>query len=84
MNEYIAALVDEFYQLGVRHAVFSPGSRSTTMAMLFTEHEGFETYMNIDERSASFMALGIAKAHKNQPYSFVPLVRQWLIICLLF
>ena len=65
MNEYIAALVDEFYQLGVHHAVFSPGSRSTTMAMLFTEHEGFETYMNIDERSASFMALGIAKAHKE-------------------
>ena len=65
MNEYIAALVDEFYQLGVRHAVFSPGSRSTTMAMLFTEHEGFETYMNIDERSASFMALGIAKSHKE-------------------
>ena len=65
MNEYIAALVDEFYQLGVRHAVFSPGSRSTTMAMLFKEHEGFETYMNIDERSAGFMALGIAKAHKE-------------------
>ena len=65
MNEYIAALVDEFYQLGVRHAVFSPGSRSTTMAMLFKEREGFETYMNIDERSASFMALGIAKAHKE-------------------
>ena len=65
MNEYIAALVDEFYQLGVRHAVFSPGSRSTTMAMLFTEYEGFETYMNIDERSASFMALGIARAHKE-------------------
>lgn len=65
MNEYIAALVDEFYQLGVRHAVFSPGSRSTTMAMLFKEHEGFETYMNIDERSASFMALGIAKARKE-------------------
>ena len=65
MNEYIAALVDEFYQLGVRHAVFSPGSRSTTMAMLFKEHEGFETYMNIDERSASFMALGIAKSRKE-------------------
>lgn len=65
MNEYIAALVDEFYQLGVRHVVFSPGSRSTTMAMLFKEHEGFGTYMNIDERSAGFMALGIAKAHKE-------------------
>ncbi len=65
MNEYIAALVDELHRLGVRHVVFSPGSRSTTMAMLFKEHKGFETYMNIDERSAAFMALGIAKAHKK-------------------
>ncbi len=62
MNEYIASLVDELYQLGVRHAVFSPGSRSTTLAMLFQSHGGFYTYMNIDERSAGFMALGIAKA----------------------
>ena len=62
MNEYIASLVDELYQLGVRHAVFSPGSRSTTLAMLFQSHGRFHTYMNIDERSAGFMALGIAKA----------------------
>ena len=65
MNEYIAALVDELYQLGVRHAVFSPGSRSTTLAMLFQSHGGFQTYMNIDERSAGFMALGIGKAHEE-------------------
>lgn len=25
MNEYIAALVDEFAQLGITYAVFSPG-----------------------------------------------------------
>ena len=62
MNEYIASLVDELYQLGVRHAVFSPGSRSTTLAILFQSHGGFHTYMNIDERSAGFIALGIAKA----------------------
>lgn len=65
MNEYIATLVDEFAQLGITHAVFSPGSRSTTMAMLFREHGAFETYMNIDERSAGFMALGIAKAYRK-------------------
>ena len=65
MNEYIASLVDELYQLGVRHAVFSPGSRSTTLAMLFQSHGGFHTYMNIDERSAGFMASGIAKAHRK-------------------
>lgn len=62
MNEYIATLVDELYQLGVRHVVCSPGSRSTTMAMLFKAYEQFSVYMNIDERSAAFMALGIAKA----------------------
>ncbi len=65
MNEYIASLVDEFAQLGITHAVFSPGSRSTTMAMLFREHGAFETYMNIDERSAGFMALGIAKVYRK-------------------
>ena len=65
MNEYIAALVDEFARLGITYAVFSPGSRSTTMAMLFREHGAFETYMNIDERSAGFMALGIAKTHRK-------------------
>ena len=70
MNEYIASLVDELYQLGVRHAVFSPGSRSTTLAMLFQSHGGFHTYMNIDERSAGFMALGIAKA-QNEPVVLV-------------
>ena len=35
MNEYIAALLDEFAQLGITYAVFSPGSRSTTMASYF-------------------------------------------------
>ena len=45
MNEYIASLVDELYQLGLRHAVFSPGSRSTTLAMLFQSHGGFHIYM---------------------------------------
>lgn len=61
MNEYIAAAVDELYQLGARHVVFSGGSRSTTMAMLFMAHGQYKTYMNIDERSAAFFALGIAK-----------------------
>ena len=61
-NEYLAAFVDECYQLGVREAVFSPGSRSTALAMLFQEYGKFATYMNIDERSAAFFAFGIAKA----------------------
>ncbi|WP_251441603.1 2-succinyl-5-enolpyruvyl-6-hydroxy-3-cyclohexene-1-carboxylic-acid synthase [Veillonella intestinalis] len=70
MNEYIAAAVDELYQLGARHVVFSGGSRSTTMAMLFMAQGQYKTYMNIDERSAGFFALGIAK-RTQQPVVLV-------------
>ena len=60
MTNYIAALVDELYQLGVREVVISPGSRSTPLSILFCEHK-FKIFVNIDERSSGFFALGIAK-----------------------
>ncbi len=60
MTNYIAALVDELYQLGIEDVVISPGSRSTPLAILFCEHD-FHVYVDIDERSAGFFALGIAK-----------------------
>ncbi len=69
MTNYIAALVDELYQLGVREVVISPGSRSTPLSILFCEHE-FEVFVNIDERSAGFFALGIAK-EKERPVALV-------------
>ncbi|GAB6182049.1 2-succinyl-5-enolpyruvyl-6-hydroxy-3-cyclohexene-1-carboxylic-acid synthase [Desulfotomaculum defluvii] len=64
MTNYIAALVDELYQLGLREVVISPGSRSTPLALLFCEHR-FKSYVNIDERSAGFFALGIAKENER-------------------
>lgn len=64
-NEYLAPFVDELFRLGVREAVFSPGSRSTALAMLFEEYKKYDTYVNIDERSAAFFALGIAKAQQR-------------------
>ncbi|RNC29069.1 MAG: 2-succinyl-5-enolpyruvyl-6-hydroxy-3-cyclohexene-1-carboxylate synthase [Candidatus Dichloromethanomonas elyunquensis] len=64
MTNYIAALVDELYQLGVREVVISPGSRSTPLSVLFCEHQ-FKIFLNIDERSAGFFALGIAKEHQR-------------------
>lgn len=69
MTNYIASLVDELYQLGVREVVISPGSRSTPLAILFCEHD-FETFISIDERSAGFFALGIAK-EKERPVVLV-------------
>lgn len=64
MTNYIAALVDELYQLGVREVVISPGSRSTPLAYLFCEHN-FKSFVNIDERSSGFFALGMAKEYER-------------------
>ncbi len=69
MNEYIAAVVDELYELGIREVVLSPGSRSTPLSMFFCEHK-YSVYLNIDERAAGFFALGIAK-ERNRPVALV-------------
>jgi len=65
LTAYIAAFVDELSRMNVKHAVISPGSRSTPLSMLMAKHSDIETYINIDERSAAFYALGLAKATQN-------------------
>jgi 2-succinyl-5-enolpyruvyl-6-hydroxy-3-cyclohexene-1-carboxylate synthase len=54
--------VDEWLQCGVRHAVVSPGSRSTPIALEIANRQEIEMHIFHDERSAAFAALGIAKA----------------------
>jgi 2-succinyl-5-enolpyruvyl-6-hydroxy-3-cyclohexene-1-carboxylate synthase len=62
LTAYTAAFVAELVQTGVTDAVVSPGSRSTPMAMVMAEHPGLNVHIHVDERSAAFFALGIAKA----------------------
>lgn len=46
---------------GIRHAVVAPGSRSTPLALPLALSKVISSYPILDERSASFFALGIAK-----------------------
>lgn len=65
ITEYTAGFVDELFQQGITEAVVSPGSRSTPMAILLSEHPGMKVHLQIDERSAGFYALGIAKSKRS-------------------
>lgn len=58
---YIQAFVDELQRAGVHNVVICPGSRSTPLAMVLAKQAGIHTWMHIDERSAAFFALGMAK-----------------------
>ncbi len=62
LTSYVAAFVGELAQRGLKHVVISPGSRSTPMAMIMAEHPNLKIRMHVDERSAAFFALGMAKA----------------------
>ncbi|MFP2958805.1 2-succinyl-5-enolpyruvyl-6-hydroxy-3-cyclohexene-1-carboxylic-acid synthase [Myxococcus sp. 1LA] len=55
------ALLEELVRGGVRHAVVCPGSRSSPLALACAATEGLRTWSVIDERSAGFFALGLAK-----------------------
>lgn len=62
---FARVLVDELLRGGVTDAVLAPGSRSAAVALALAaaERSGrLRLHVRIDERTASFLALGLAKA----------------------
>ena len=57
----LQAFVEELYRCGMRHAVTSPGSRNAPLALTLAAQDGVEAVSVLDERSAGFVALGMAK-----------------------
>lgn len=60
-----AIIVDELIRCGVQDVVVCPGSRSAPLALAFSEAAArgeITLHMRTDERTAAFLALGLAQA----------------------
>lgn len=67
---WASVLVETLARCGVRRVVVSPGSRSTPLTMAFAAHREIEAIPVLDERSAAFFALGLAK-QRLEPVALV-------------
>ncbi len=62
------ALVDDLLDAGVREAVIAPGSRSGPLAIALAAADragALRLHVRVDERTAGFLALGLAKASRS-------------------
>jgi 2-succinyl-5-enolpyruvyl-6-hydroxy-3-cyclohexene-1-carboxylate synthase len=63
INKNIAwaeSFVNELVAGGVKYVCISPGSRNTPLTWAFAQNKNIRKYVNIDERSSAFFALGLA------------------------
>jgi len=58
---WCSVIAEAFARAGVRQVVTSPGSRSTPLTFAFARHAQIEAVPVLDERSAAFFALGLAR-----------------------
>jgi 2-succinyl-5-enolpyruvyl-6-hydroxy-3-cyclohexene-1-carboxylate synthase len=62
---WCSILVETLVRCGVRSAVISPGSRSAPLTFALARHPQLDCVPVLDERSAGFFALGLAKRDRR-------------------
>lgn len=63
-KQHISDLVHHCAAYGMRHLIISPGSRNAPLTRAFSEAAEISCYSVVDERSAAFVALGMASQLK--------------------
>ncbi|WP_265131900.1 2-succinyl-5-enolpyruvyl-6-hydroxy-3-cyclohexene-1-carboxylic-acid synthase [Chryseobacterium oranimense] len=61
----IQILAHLLQQYGISDIIISPGSRNAPLAIHFSETDAFNCYSIVDERSAAFVGMGMAKSEKK-------------------
>lgn len=61
MNNHAFVISKLCSEFGIRHAVICPGSRSAPLVFAFSRNKKIKTCVIVDERSAAYLALGMAQ-----------------------
>jgi len=64
-NLWAEVFVKQLSSAEVKYASISPGSRSTPITFSFAKNKKIKCFVNVDERSSAFFALGLAKSSKT-------------------
>ena len=65
MYPLLEAFAGELVAAGVEHVCLCPGARSTPLTVTLARTRGLRAWSHVDERSAAFFALGVAKTTRR-------------------
>jgi len=65
LQQHVLTIAKVCENAGIKHAVVCPGSRSAPLVYAFTQYTKITCHSMVDERSAAFVALGLAQQSES-------------------